>query len=344
MMRLRIRGPGGQSVLTLDSSATIQDLQQAISERTGIANFEIKYGYPPKSLELDLPQTLRLSELDVALDGEQLIISQKVPPSTQQDAFFLPPVDTPPFHTIPTNNNGHQPPILPTTIITPPRRTSTNDPPELPLSTHDSTLLLRIMPDDNSCLFRAFNSAFFGAALDNMHELRSIIAQTIQINPTKYPPVVLEKSTDDYCRWIQSSDSWGSAIELEILSQHFDIEICSVDVQTLRVDRFNEGRDKRCILVYSGIHYDVIALSPSDPPYEKAYAPPDFDTLIFDANDPTILEKAVELCSILQGRHYYTDTAGFSVRCNVCQGVFTGEKGATKHAKQTGHYDFREAG
>jgi ubiquitin thioesterase OTU1 len=70
----------------------------------------------------------------------------------------------------------------------------------------------------------------------------------------------------------------------------------------------------------------------------------DGDTKIFEAVDPVVLEKAKELCKVLQGKHYYTDTSGFTVRCNVCGGTFTGERGATKHAAETGHYDFGEAG
>ena len=198
------------------------------------------------------------------------------------------------------------------------------------------------MPDDNSCLFRAFNSAYFGA-MDNMHELRSIIAQYIQSRPEDYSAAVLDKDPDQYCRWIQREDAWGGFIELDILSKHFDVEICSIDVQTLRVDRFNEGKPKRCILVYSGIHYDVIALSPSDPPHTSSLAPPDFDSRIFDASDHVVLENAVELCTVLQGQHYFTDTAKFSIRCNVCGTMCTGEAGATEHASQTGHYDFGEA-
>jgi hypothetical protein len=66
---------------------------------------------------------------------------------------------------------------------------------------------------------------------------------------------------------------------------------------------------------------------PSDPPYKRAYAPPEFDTKIFDSSDHSVLVKAVELCKVLQGKHYFTDTAGFSVRCNVCGGQFVGEKG-----------------
>ena len=132
------------------------------------------------------------------------------------------------------------------------------------------------------------------------HELRSVIAQEIQESPEIYSAAVLEKPPDDYCRWISRSDAWGGQIELQILSQRFDVEICSIDVQTLRVDRYNEGQAKRCILVYSGIHYDVVALSPSDPPFHKSYAPPDFDTKIFEASDEQIVERARDLCKILQ--------------------------------------------
>ncbi|KAI9822332.1 MAG: ubiquitin-specific protease otu1 [Pycnora praestabilis] len=218
-----------------------------------------------------------------------------------------------------------------------------SDPPELALPDHKATLVLRIMPDDNSCMFRAFGSAFLGS-IDSMTELRSLTAQTIQAHPEIYPEVVLEQKPDDYCVWIQTEDAWGGGIELSILSKHFDIEVCSIDVQTLRVDKFNEGMSTRCILVYSGIHYDTIALSPSEPPYKNAYAPPEFDIKVFDTADQTVLDRAVELCKVLQGRHYFTDTAGFAIKCNICGGQFVGENGATEHAKQTGHYDFGEAG
>ncbi|KAL9120480.1 MAG: hypothetical protein Q9187_002966 [Circinaria calcarea] len=378
-MRIRVRGPAGQSVLTLPDAANIGDLQEQITNKTGIANFEIKYGYPPKPLQLEgYSKSSLLSDLDVKFDGEQLIVSEKPNSSgvtttasglsdclRSQKKSAVPSVndpsrraqqETPPSFSFtgvakaPPNSMDSK-----TTTKRQPSRANNTPPlslarkqqeldaPELPLPSHAATLLLRIMPDDNSCLFRAFNSAYFGA-MDNMTELRSVIAQHIQAHPEEYPAVVLEKDPDDYCRWIQSENSWGGAIELDILSKHFDIEICSIDVQTLRVDRWNEGKPKRCILVYSGIHYDVIALSASDPPYTTAYAPPEFDEKIFDAVDQAVLETAVELCRVLQRQHYYTDTGAFTVRCNVCGGSFKGEKGATEHAKETGHYDFGEAG
>ena len=100
---------------------------------------------------------------------------------------------------------------------------------------------------------------------------------------------------------------------------------------------------QRCILVYSGIHYDTIALSPSDPPYKNAYNDPEFDTKIFDAADGGILEKAVELCRILQGRNYFTDTAGGTFRCTICGMACIGEKEVNEHGMETGHIKFEQA-
>ncbi|MCJ1398747.1 ubiquitin-specific protease otu1 [Xylographa trunciseda] len=344
-MRIRVRGPDGQTVITLPNDASVADLQKQISEATSIKDYDIKYGYPPQPLLLEeYSESSQITDIGIDLNGEQLIVSEKAGPAAiaTSDSKVQAPVPRT-KDTKAASSSSIRDTMAPQAPLSLTRKPPPTDAPELALPTHAGTLILRIMPDDNSCLFRAFNSAFFGA-MDNMQELRSIIAQTIQAQPDAYPAVVLEKDPDDYCRWIQTSDAWGGAIELDILSRHFDIEICSIDVQTLRVDRFNEGRPSRCILVYSGIHYDTIALSPSDPPYEHAYAPPEFDTKVFEASDEGVLEKAVELCKVLQGQHYYTDTAGFSVKCNICGGVFTGEKGATEHASKTGHYDFGEAG
>ena len=348
-MRLRIRGPGGQTTATFPETATVADLRSKITECTSLSEFEVKYGYPPQPLVLeDDAGDFQLSQLGFKLDGEQLIVSANEAAASDSNAKGS---DT----TSLANGNAStdagaentsflasEPATSPPGPVSLSRKPAPQDPPELPLPSRNGTLLLRIMPDDNSCLFRAFNSAYLGG-MDNMHELRSIVAQSIQADPETYSAVVLEKAPDDYCRWIQSPDAWGGQIELQILAKHFDIEICSIDVQTLRVDRYNEGRPKRCIVVYSGIHYDVIAVSPSDPPFDKAYAPPEFDEKVFDASNDEITNKAVELCGLLNKRGYFTDTASFSVKCNVCGGIFVGEIGAAEHAKEMGHYDFGEA-
>ena len=368
-MRIRLREPAGQTTLSFPDSATVGDLETAIKKQTSLLSFDLKYGYPPQPLELDnRNKAEKLSEIGIRLDGEQLIVSRSYQtpahhaslPTQQEATFPKHPTNASDPKSRATQTSSYDeapssfsfadvgtappPPTSPKKSLPLSRKHSSKemDAPELPVPIHGATMILRIMPDDNSCLFRAFNSAFFGT-MDNMYELRSIIAQYIQSNPDIYPEVVLDQKPDEYCRWIQTQDAWGGSIELDILSKHFEVEICSIDVQTLRVDRYNDGMPTRCILVYSGIHYDTIALSPSDPPHQQAYAPPEFDTKIFDALDDVVLQAAIELCTVLQGRHYYTDTAGFTVRCNICGFSATGEKGATEHAKNTGHMDFGEA-
>lgn len=335
-MRVRIRGPAGQSTISLEESATIEHLHSKIKEVTGLTSYNVKYSYPPKPLALDQfdPQA-QITEIGTDLNGEQLIISEI---ETGDVAAVNEPQKEETAGSQP-RSSGSQPGAL---YLNRKQTGAETEPPEIASSEHSGTIVLRIMPDDNSCLFRAVGSAVLGE-VDAMTEMRSIVAQEIQKRPDIYDSAVLEKNRDDYCRWIQSENAWGGGIELSILSKHFEIEICSIDVKSLRIDRFNEGQPTRCVLVYSGIHYDTIALSPSDPPFDHAYAPPEFDTKIFDSADPVILEKAVALCQILKQKRYFTDTAGFQVLCRDCGGTFVGEKGAVEHAKETGHSNFGEA-
>lgn len=195
-----------------------------------------------------------------------------------------------------------------------------------------------------------------------MTELRSIVAQTIISQPEIYSAAILEKEPEEYCKWIQRESSWGGGIEIAILSVYFGVEVCSVNVQDLRVDRFNEsssssgdsgggeGGRKRVILVYSGIHYDVVAVTPF------AGAEPELDRKVFEVIkmegegggeaeefDGGVLEGAVELCRKLQQQHYFTDTAGFEVKCNQCGETGRGQQWAVGHARSSGHGDFGEA-
>ncbi|KAL5354090.1 ubiquitin-specific protease otu1 [Pseudogymnoascus australis] len=217
------------------------------------------------------------------------------------------------------------------------------DTPELPLPDRGATLVMRVMPDDNSCLFRAFAAAVLPGDDLSMLELRSLVASQIQEEPDVYTKVVLDnREPDDYCRWIQTEEAWGGAIELAILSKHFNVEVCSIDVQSLRIDRFNEGAPIRCILVYSGIHYDTIVQSPSDPPHIVADNPPELDKRVWDSYDDDILVKAQQLCEVLQGKHYFTNVREMAIRCTNCGWVGYGEAQAAVHAQQTGHYDMAE--
>ncbi len=85
-MRIRLRTPEGALAITLPENATVSDLFSQITEKTSIKSFDIKYGYPPKPLQL-ADTSSPLSKLDVKLDGEQLTISPREEDSTAtQDA------------------------------------------------------------------------------------------------------------------------------------------------------------------------------------------------------------------------------------------------------------------
>jgi ubiquitin thioesterase OTU1 len=61
-----------------------------ITEKTSVANFDVKYGYPPKPLLLEqFNKTQALNKLDVKLDGEQLTISPKDDPSAKPASLPL---------------------------------------------------------------------------------------------------------------------------------------------------------------------------------------------------------------------------------------------------------------
>ncbi|EIW67737.1 hypothetical protein TREMEDRAFT_33358 [Tremella mesenterica DSM 1558] len=196
------------------------------------------------------------------------------------------------------------------------------------------SLILRKVPDDNSCLFSAIGVVFEGG-IEGGKRLRQVIANAIREDPNEYPDVVLGMSRDQYIAKILQPDTWGGAIELSIFSKHYKTEISSFDVATGRCDRFGQDQyDTRCFLVYSGIHYDALSLSPTTD------APPEFHTTLFQISDSNIFSSAEKLVSQLRSKHYYTDTATFDLRCGVCGIGLRGEKGAREHALSTGRESF----
>ncbi|KAF2258534.1 OTU-domain-containing protein [Lojkania enalia] len=325
-IRIRLRAPNGTHTITLKEDAAISDLLTSISDATTLPLFELKWGFPPVPIDPSLyGMSTLLSDTDLNLNGAQIIVIAQETGDTTVSAQT-------------GEAAGEQVQAAPLSLQRK-QNSELKDSPEVPLPSHGGTVVLRVMPDDNSCMFRALGSAVLSSSLDAMTELRSLVAQVIQSDPEMYNEAILQRSPDEYCKWIQYSDSWGGGIELSILSQEFDVEICSINVQDLRVDRFNEGRPQRCILVYSGIHYDTIAFVPDG----VSTLDDDTDIKLFDSKDDVILEAARQLCAELKKKHYYTDTQHFDVKCNKCGWKGNGEQGALQHAQETGHTDFGEA-
>lgn len=193
------------------------------------------------------------------------------------------------------------------------------------------------MPDDNSCLFTAF-----GGALPRQlpaPELRKMVAEYILAHPDEYNEAVLAMAPHEYARAIQGKDRWGGAIELAIFSDLFDVEICTFDVKGQSLLTFGENKDTRCLLVYSGIHYDRVALSPSEPPHTHSDLPPELDQTMWPTSDDEVLAMTRQLVAELNRMHYYTDPSEILLRCDApgCDWMGSGERAGRQHAEQTGH-------
>lgn len=72
-----------------------------------------------------------------------------------------------------------------------------------------------------------------------------MISKVVQSHPDIYTEAFLGVETSEYSKWITESTSWGGGIEIAILSEHYEIEICIVDTVNIRIDRFGT-----CLTVY----------------------------------------------------------------------------------------------
>lgn len=205
----------------------------------------------------------------------------------------------------------------------------------------EGIVVRRVIPSDNSCLF---NAVGFVMERDQKKapELREVIAATVASDPVKYSEAFLGKSNQEYCSWILDSDKWGGAIELSILADYYGREIAAYDIQTTRCDLYGQDRNfsERAMLIYDGLHYDALAVSPFEG------APEEFDLTIFSVSSNRSVGPVEGLAlNFVKDQHRkrnFTDTANFTLRCGVCQIGVKGQKEAAEHAQATGHVNFQE--
>ena len=74
-------------------------------------------------------------------------------------------------------------------------------------------------------------------------------------------------------------------------------------------------------------------------------APEDIDVSVFPYPGPAA-ESAARGAEVLVAEAHaarqFTDTGSFTLRCGACQTGVVGQRGAQKHAKETGHQNFSE--
>ncbi|TIC04083.1 OTU-domain-containing protein [Wallemia mellicola] len=323
IIRFRLRCSDGLKTLTIPASASLIDLLELIAEvsKIPIANQDLRIGYPPRHFSFSQDDYTNLATQHGLRNGEQLILNH-----IDNNASNTTTVEA-------SNTINH---------ITPPKpKNKSVDGHSVQLNSGDGWLTLRVVPDDNSCLFSAISLAILGS-IDENYMMRGIVAETIKSDPITYNETFLGHPQNQYIETIADPHSWGGAIELSILSHAFKISIISLDIATGRIDKYNTEYENRIFVVYSGIHYDALSLSPSQnasaefhttvfPSFE---APPDFP-------DP-LLEACKQLAGELRERRYYTDTSTFTLKCGDCGAALEGEKQATEHAANFGHTAFTE--
>lgn len=196
--------------------------------------------------------------------------------------------------------------------------------------------VMRVVPDDNSCLFRSVNG-IMGRQHDSASPLRLAVANAVRADTVTYNEAVLGRSSAEYCSWIMTDNAWGGPIELAILADHLKVELGAFDIRTMRLDRYGQGRAYPQIgfLVYDGLHYNFLALA-----LEGAGG---LDITQFDAKDIYAQECARRLAAIQHAGKQYTVTASFKLKCDICGTKVRGEADALKHGKATGHSSFSEA-
>lgn len=202
-IRFRVRGPGWVETVTATPDWTIQKLLDHLREKQGAEASALKYGYPLKNI--DLSNTSATIE-PLNLKGEAIT--------------FVPKED----------NTPAAPPEVPT-ATKPAFKPKAVEPDHTVIEwpEKDGYLALRVMPDDNSCMFTAFGGVL--QIPDPAPALRRQVGEYILAHPDKFDKVVLEMEPQRYAQTMLSPERWGGAIELSVLSDIYDIEICSVDVK-----------------------------------------------------------------------------------------------------------------
>ncbi|XP_077337325.1 ubiquitin thioesterase OTU1 [Lithobates pipiens] len=299
MMRLRCKTRQGTHLLQgLTDVSSVRELQELITGVSGISGptQRVMVGYPPASLDLS-DADAPLRELPIK-SGDTLVVEEDKSRNATVVKQYV---------------NDQTLPRAP-------------------------AFVRRVVPADNSCLFTSVYYVVEGGVYDPAcaPDMRSLIAEIVASDPTSYSEAVLGKSNEEYCLWIRRDDTWGGAIEVSILSKFYQCEICVVDTQTVRIDRFGEdaGYTRRVFLIYDGIHYD---------PLQRQFPDPSMPPMtIFSTTDDGALVQALELADEARKKRKFTDVNRFALRCMVCQKGLTGQSAARDHAKETGHTNFGE--
>ncbi|CAJ1994003.1 OTU-like cysteine protease [Leishmania donovani] len=159
----------------------------------------------------------------------------------------------------------------------------------LPPAPERAHLTRRRCPADNSCLFHACAYVLRDKSRTEGPQLRQECVQAVLDHPEMFNVNTLGMDPLAYASWLSEKDTWGGAIELEILSFLYKTEIFALDLQSVTLQRFGTGMGYtvRAFLVYTGNHYDCIAMNPVYNPTSERE-----DQTLFSSRDENVLARA----------------------------------------------------
>ena len=304
------------------------------------------------------------------------LLSRRVPACilTARHSNLTPP---PPTHPrladkhLTTTRQQHNPQQTPNTH-TPPRA--------VPIADGTLAVVRRPIPADNSCLFNAVGYCMHRSTA-RAPFLRRVVSNEVSGDPDAWSDAFLGMPNAAYCTWINEPHNWGGGIELAILAAHYRREIAAWNVESGEPHVFGEDRAfaKRVMVVYTGTHYDALAVTPR--PHAAAW---DDDVCEFNPRTKKgkmILEAARALVRLNNKALAAADRAKAAaaaaggkgqqqkggkqqqqqqqaggkqqqqqqqqalgrLRCGSCAAEVDGQAGAAAHARETGHTRFEEA-
>lgn len=231
---LRVKTKSGQQVIrNLTADSTIKDLKTELSNLSNVpANrLHVLTGFPPKAFDISQENTvLATSGLR---SGDLIILEEKQPDPENKSEQEKPSENVSRSHV----------------------SENVNDVPGI--------LMKHVVPADNSCLFSSIHFVLNGKIDETASVaswMRQIIAEVVAQDRDNFSEAILGKPNDEYCKWILNDSSWGGAIELAVLSNHYGIEIAVVDTINAIINRFGEDQQyaHRVFLLFDGIHYDPL--------------------------------------------------------------------------------------
>ena len=269
-MKLRFRIPGAPAPkeYDIDGTTAVGMLPFLLEEALGVPGdfIGINTGFPPKPLTADPSTPIE----QLFKEGEMLIAVKR---AGEGDADRI--------------------------------KRGVTDGKYVPPSDKHSFFIVRKVPADNSCCFHSCAYVLKDKSRSGASGLRQQVAEAVMMHPQKFTTAYLGQRNEEYVRWIMNPDTWGGAIELDILSFLYQTVIHALDLESLRSQSFgkDQGYTTEAYVVYTGTHYDALAMTKGAGGIATTSGGPESeDQVLFNPRDEHVAKAAQEFINSVKNR------------------------------------------